>query len=137
MRLTWNTYQLANNSLISNQQLYSYSYSYYYSYYYSYTPVRCELTGNSSARSRQWYGPMGTALPSRNMSVNGGYGQSLVNATGVDLYSGAGVYYITQGVHRCDIVDGNGTLYRLYVAIYNDPSQGYYNSEFSIPFYNQ
>ena len=123
-RLTWNGNQLVNNSMVSNQQLYYSYYSYYFhAWYYNYfnmTPVRCELTGNSSAASRQWYSPTGVALPSSNMS-SGGYGQSLVQATGVDLYSG-GAYSITLGVHRCDIVDGNGTLYRLYVAIYNDPS---------------
>ncbi|KAL5486684.1 hypothetical protein EMCRGX_G019195 [Ephydatia muelleri] len=120
-RLTLNGNQLVNNSMVSNQQLYYSYYSYYYGTTSSYTPVRCELTGNSSAASRQWYSPTGAALPSRNMSSSGGYGQSLVQATGVDLYSG-GAYSITLGVHRCDIVDGNGTLYRLYVAIYNDPS---------------
>ena len=120
-RLTWNGNQLVNNSMVSNQQLYYSYYSYYYGTTTSYTPVRCELTGNSSAASRQWYSPTGAALPSRNMSSSRGYGQTLVQATGVDLYSG-GAYSITLGVHRCDIVDGNGTLYRLYVAIYNDPS---------------
>ena len=111
--------------MVSNQQLYTSTYYYWSGWTNTYTPVRCELIGlNASATSRQWYGPTGTALPSRNTSANGGYGQVLVQTTGVDLYSG-GVSYTTQGIHRCDIVDGNGNLYRLYVAIYNDPSQTY------------
>ena len=119
MSLSWNGNQLANNSMVSNQQLY---YTYYYGWgYTTYTPLRCELTENGNASARQWYGPTGAALPSRNASISGGYGQVMAQGTGVDLYSG-GVSYITEGVHRCDIVDANGTLYRLYVAIYNDPS---------------
>ena len=126
--LSWNGNQVANNSMVSNQQLYTSS---YWSYT-TYTPLRCELAGYGNASARQWYGPTGAALPSRDMSVSGGYGQVMVQGTGVDLYSG-GVSYTTQGVHRCDIVDANGTLYRLYVAIYNDPSQTYATASCEFP----
>ena len=126
--LSWNGNQVANNSMVSNQQLYTSS---YWSYT-TYTPLRCELAGYGNASARQWYGPTGAALPSRDLSVSAGYGQVMVQGTGVDLYSG-GVSYTTQGVHRCDIVDANGTLYRLYVAIYNDPSQTYATASCEFP----
>ena len=45
--LSWNGTQLVNNSMVSNQQLYTSNY-----WINSYTPIRCELTvkGNASAR---------------------------------------------------------------------------------------
>ena len=132
VRLSWNGNELANNSMVSSYQLYTSKRHWTGSTYvstYTYTPIRCELIGlNASATLRQWYNPWDNALPSsppRNTSANDwymySYGQELVQTTGVDLYSGGP--FTIEGIRRCDIADGSGTLYRLYVAIYNDPSQ--------------
>ena len=100
-------------------------------------PLRCKLSasGNVSAVSKQWYGPTGAPVinttrsalhPSSDGMVSlplPGLDEfpdiafvQLVGTTSVDLYP-VKPFGEAEGIYRCDIVDENRTLHRLYFAI--------------------